>query len=375
MFSDMKLFYINSRFSLYVGVSSGFSDDLQSNLVQCKRPHEQWEIVSLPFRDLGSTELLIRVHASGICNTDHFLMDGTWPGTQYPRVPGHEVIGRIAQIGSDLMKNPSKADRYAVGSLVGVGWNGGFCAQCECCRNGDFWSCTEVAYTGFSHDGGHAEYVYVPESAVIHIAEEALETATYAELAPLCCAGATVFGAILTSKWSPGDICAVQGVGGLGHLAIQIASNLEKVYAISSTSSKKALAISLGASGFIDSSKEDAVDYIRKLGGAKLIICTAPSSSQISAILPAISKNGMITLVAAATDGPIKVDNLLLNINRAALRGFACGCAQDTEKCISYATAKGIKAKVREFSLENFTEAYEDVMRNTANLRNVVVFP
>jgi D-arabinose 1-dehydrogenase-like Zn-dependent alcohol dehydrogenase len=168
----------------------------------------------------------VRVHASGICNSDHFIKDGTWPGVQYPRIPGHEIIGRIADVGTDLLKTSENRDRFRIGALVGVGWNGGYCTQCDFCRKGEFWTCRNVDYTGFTIDGGHAEYMFATSSAIIHIPEEYLKGASYAELAPLCCAGATVFHAILTSKRSPGDLCLVQGVGGLGHLAIQYANKL-----------------------------------------------------------------------------------------------------------------------------------------------------
>lgn len=170
--------------------------------------------------------MLVRVHASGICNSDHFIKDGTWPGVQYPRIPGHEIIGRIADVGTELLRTSENKDRFKIGALVGVGWNGGYCTQCDLCRKGEFWTCRNVDYTGFTIDGGHGEYMFAPSSAIIHIPEEYLRGASYAELAPLCCAGATVFHAILTSKRSPGDLCLVQGVGGLGHLAIQYANKL-----------------------------------------------------------------------------------------------------------------------------------------------------
>ncbi|KAI1830547.1 hypothetical protein DTO006G1_5460 [Penicillium roqueforti] len=344
--------------------------------IQCAAPQSTWDVITLELRDPAPTEVLVRVHASGICNSDHFVKDGAWPGLQYPRIPGHEIIGRIAGVGSELLQSPVNKERFAIGALVGVGWNGGYCNQCDYCRKGQFWTCRNVDYTGFTIDGGHGEYMYAPYTAIIDIAEDVLKTASYAELAPLCCAGATVFDAINTSKWSPGDICLVQGVGGLGHLAIQYANRLGlKVYAVSSGSSKRDLALSLGACEYIDSSKIDIVEYMSSLGGANLILCTAPYSKAINAIIPAVTKNGTITLVSAATDGPIQVDNLLLNMNRATLRGFACGCAPDMEKCIEYSATNNVKAMIKVFTMDEFTQAYNGVMDSTAKFRHVIVFP
>ncbi|GAD94672.1 predicted protein [Paecilomyces variotii No. 5] len=344
--------------------------------IQCAKPNGSWDIVTIPLHPPAPKEVLVRVHASGICNSDHFLKDGTWPGTQYPRVPGHEVIGRIAAVGTELLETPTIKSRLRIGGLVGVGWRGGVCNRCDDCRKGEFWTCTNANDTGFTIDGGHAEYIYVPDTGLVHIPEEVLKTASYAELAPLCCAGTTAFGAINTSKWSPGDICLVQGLGGIGHLVVQYASKLGmKVYVTSSGGSKRDLALSLGATEHIDSSKTNVVEYIQSLGGAGLIICTAPYSDVISSVLPAVAKNGTITLVSAATDGPIQVSNLLLNMSRATLRGYACGCASDTEQCIKYSALGNVKAMVKEFSIDQFTEAYNSVMDNTAVFRNVIVFP
>ncbi|EED85179.1 predicted protein [Postia placenta Mad-698-R] len=340
--------------------------------VSCAGPHEPWEVITKELRAPAPNEVLLRVHASGICNSDHFVAEGTWPGISYPRITGHEVVGRIAAVGSALEGDA----RFEVGALAGAGWNGGYCGCCEYCRQGEYWTCATAAVTGFTFDGGHAEYMYVPEMAVVSLPEEALQDASYAELAPLLCAGCTAFGAITTTKWKPGDLCLVQGIGGLGHLAVQFAARCGlKVYAVSSGSSKRDLALSLGAHEYIDSSTTDVVSAIQALGGAQVIICTAPYAKHISAILPAVAKNGTITLISAATDGPVEVSNVLMNMNRATLRGFACGCAPDTEQCIRFSTLQGVKPMVQEFSVEQFTDAYTAVMANKARFRNVVVFP
>jgi D-arabinose 1-dehydrogenase-like Zn-dependent alcohol dehydrogenase len=330
----------------------------------------------MPLRKPGPEEVLIRVHASGICYSDHLVKDGMWPGINYPRIPGHEVIGRVADVGLTTQEAKGNESRFKAGALVAVGWNGGYCYRCDNCRIGEFWTCKNGHYTGFTLDGGYGEYMYALETAVIHLDEDMLKENTYAELAPLFCAGATVFDAIRTSKWSPGDRCLVQGIGGLGHLAVQYAAKMGLiVYAVSSGSSKRDLALSLGASEYIDSSTTNVVEYMQSLGGANLIICTAPNADLISAIIPAVAVNGMVTLVSAATDGDIKVSNLLLNMSRATLRGFSCGCSPDSEKCIKFSTQSNVKAMVKEFSIEEFDKAYQGVIENTARFRNVIVFP
>ncbi|KZT28016.1 GroES-like protein [Neolentinus lepideus HHB14362 ss-1] len=342
----------------------------------CPGPNKPWQIVTLPLRAPSSEEVLIRVHASGICFSDHFCHTGNWPGLAFPRVTGHEVVGRVAGLGSALQQQEDVTERFKNGALVGVGWNGGYCRRCEFCRKGQFWTCKNGGVTGFTFDGGHAEYMYAPVTAVVSLPEEALEKASYAELAPLFCGGLTVFDAIRTTTWEQGDICVVQGIGGLGHLAIQYAAKMGlKVYAVSSGPSKRSLALSLGASDYIDSSTIDPVEYIQSLGGARIIVCTAPKASHINAIIPAVGKNGTVTLVSAAVDGNIEVANLLLNMNRASVRGWCCGTAPDMEQCVKFSTVADVKSFVQTYPLEEFPNAYDRVMSNDARFRNVIVFP
>ncbi|THH21403.1 hypothetical protein EW146_g160 [Bondarzewia mesenterica] len=337
----------------------------------CPGVNQPWKEVTLPMREVAPTEVLIKVHASGICGSDHFVQDGTWPGITYPRVPGHEIVGRVVAIGSGIGLN----SRFKVGDLAGVGWNGGYCGACDPCRVGDFSVCVLGPTTGFTHDGGHGEYIYAPERSVVSLPEEALEHASYAELAPLLCAGVTVFDAIRTTPFIPGDICLVQGIGGLGHLAVQYAAKMGlKVYAVSSGPSKAALAKSLGAYEYIDSKTIEVVPYILSLGGAKVIICTAPSSDRISALIPAVARNGVVTLVSAAVDGDVRVSNLLMNMKRVTLRGWSCGVGRDAENCVKFSILANIKPMVREYKLEEFIDAYEDMIQGGPKFRNVIVF-
>ncbi|KAL5535505.1 hypothetical protein ACEPAF_3599 [Sanghuangporus sanghuang] len=276
-------------------------------------------------RVLKPDEVFIKVKASGLCGSDCFIQNGTWP-VDYPRIPGHEVIGRIVALGSAVELN-----RLKFSSLVGVGWSGGYCKSCARCRKGDFAGCIISQYNGFASDYGHGGYMYAPETAVIQIPEEAHQTASCAELAPLLCGGTTVHGVIRSSDWNPGDIAIVQGIpfsGGLGHLAIQYATKLgPKVYAVSSVSSKAELAKSLGAVAHVDASTTDVVAYFQALGGAKLH-CTACQTHI-----------------------------------------FNSSC------CIDFSFLAGAKSMVKTYSIEQFKEAYEDLVQGKPQFHNVIVFP
>ncbi|KAA1472244.1 GroES-like protein [Dentipellis sp. KUC8613] len=340
--------------------------------VVCHGVHQGWTHTTIPTRDPGPNEVFLKVLASGICNSDHFILDGMWPGIQYPRIAGHEVVGRVVSLGSAI----DPKGRFQVGQVVGVGWSGGYCGVCVRCREGDFAACVKQPVTGFTQDGGHAEFMYAPQEAVVSLPEDATKNASYAELAPLLCAGVTVFDALRTSPHKPGDICLVQGIGGLGHLAVQYASKMGfKVYAASGGSDKEVLAKSLGATEYIDYRTTNIAEYMQALGGAKAIICTAPSVKQISAVIPAASRYGVVTLVSAATDGNVEVFNPFLNMNRVTLRGWACGAAVDAEACVRFSTLANVKAMVKEYKLEDFIEAYEDMAAGKPKFRNVITFP
>ncbi|KAG5222625.1 cinnamyl alcohol dehydrogenase [Salix suchowensis] len=314
-------------------------------LVRCSQPNSPWEIIEVPLRAPKDNEVLIRVHASGVCNSEHFVKEGTWPGLQYPRTPGHEVIGRVAAVGSRILAHTGKpADLNLEPWLVQVGTVATAIAA----------MCVGREITGLVQMGTLPALLSMegtPNTLVVGIEEEALQKASYAELAPLFCAGATVFDAIRTTNWSPGDICVVQGVGGLGHLAVQ-------VYAVSSGPSKKDLAISLGAHEHIDSSSTDVVKYIQSLGGAQIIVCTAPYAKLISDIIPAVAKNGTVTLVSAATDKPIEV-----RFGKAEMAGK-----------LTIVLCPDVKTLVQEYTLDQFTDAYDATMANKARFRNVIVF-
>ncbi|SMO65099.1 alcohol dehydrogenase [Fodinibius sediminis] len=309
----------------------------------------------------GSDEVLIRVQACGICHSDAFVKDGLMPGIEYPRTPGHEVIGIVEERGSDV-------SQWKEGQRVGVGWHGGHCYTCESCRNGDFINCENAQVTGLHFDGGYAEYMTAPESALAAI-PEALNSA---EAAPLLCAGITTFNALRNSNLEPGDLVAVQGIGGLGHLGVQYAHKFGcKVAALSRGPAKKELARELGAHTYIDTEATDAAEELQKMGGAKVILATAPNSEAISSVVDGLGRNGQL-MVVAATGDPIEVSPLQLIMGRKSVSGWPSGDARDSEDTLNFSALQDITPKVETYPLEQANEAYERMINNEARFRVVL---
>jgi len=368
--------------------------------VSCPGPGKGWETIDVPVRPPGPHEVFIKVLAAGLCGSDHFVEDGSWPGLKYPLTAGHENIGRIVSVGSAVS---NLAGRLNPGTLVGVGWSGGYCGTCAVCREGDFAGCETAQYTGFSFHGGHGEYMYAPETGKLYLTLDLSRTESFIRgigPAVLCwrdCVRGDTNKQLETrrpmhrsrNRWTrsprnPGKLpltIATTPAIECYFLKSQYASKLGlRVYTVSSSSSKAELAKSLGATGHIDTSATpDLVEHIRSLSpagdGAKLILCTAPYAKQISAILPAVGRNGTITLVSAATDGNIKVANLMLNMKRATLRGWSCGGGYETDECIRFSILAGVKSMVKTFSLDEFPKAYDDLIHGQPKFRNVITFP
>ncbi|WP_217495830.1 alcohol dehydrogenase catalytic domain-containing protein [Mangrovivirga cuniculi] len=234
--------------------------------VQIEEAGGDFKVVDRDVPEPSENEVQIKIEACGICHSDMFVKEGAFPGIEFPRIPGHEVVGKVTKTGKNV-------ERFKEGQRVGVGWHGGHCFECEPCRRGDFISCENAKISGISYDGGYAEYMVAPQEAVASIPDEIDSV----EAAPLLCAGITTFNSLRNSPANPGDVVAVQGIGGLGHLGIQFAAKMGyRVVAISTSESKKELAEKLGAKHFIDTSKQDPVEELQKLGGAKVILCTAP---------------------------------------------------------------------------------------------------
>jgi D-arabinose 1-dehydrogenase-like Zn-dependent alcohol dehydrogenase len=303
----------------------------------------------------------IKVQACGVCHSDVLTKDGAWPGIQYPRVPGHEVVGIVDEVGAGVSE-------WTPGQRVGVGWHGGHDGTCTACRRGDFGNCRNMKIAGISYDGGYQEYMVAPVSALAAIPEGLND----AEAAPLLCAGVTTFNALRHSGAFPGDLVAVQGIGGLGHLGIQFANKFGyKVAAIGRGSENAALAKKLGASVYIDSKATNAAEELQKLGGAKVILATAPSSKAMSELIDGLGSNGKLMVVGATFD-PIEVTPFQLIGWSRTIQGWASGTPTDSEDTVNFAELSGVRAMIETYPLEKAAEAYARMLSGDAQFRVVL---
>ncbi len=328
---------------------------------QIRQPRGNWEIVERAIPEPGPREVRIRVEACGVCHSDLLVKDGLWPGLQFPRVPGHEVAGRIDAVGPDVRN-------WRAGQPVGVGWHGGHCFNCEPCRRGDFILCQNGRITGISHDGGYADYMISPAEAVAAMPNDLPAE----EAAPLLCAGITVFNSLRHSGAKPGDLVAVQGIGGLGHLALQYASRMGFVtVAINRGSEKKPLANQLGARDYIDSTAENSAESLKKRGGARLILATAPEAKSISALVGGLAPDGKLLIVGAALE-PISVNVLDLIAGRRSIQGWPSGTAMDSEDTLRFSALTGVRPMIEKYPLARVGEAYERMINGKARFRAVL---
>jgi D-arabinose 1-dehydrogenase-like Zn-dependent alcohol dehydrogenase len=331
--------------------------------VQSSRPGTDWELVDREIPEPGPGQVRIKVEACGICHSDMFVKEGLWPGLQYPRIPGHEVAGRIDKVGSAVTA-------WKKGQRVGVGWHGGHCGQCESCRRGDFLMCRAAKICGFSYDGGWAEYLVVPAEAVASLpdglpAEEA---------APLLCAGITTFNSLRNSGARAGDLVAVQGVGGLGHLGIQYASKMRfATVAVGRGKDKEPLARQLGAVHYIDAAAVNAAEELQRLGGARVILATAPDGKGISSLVDGLGINGTLLVVAAPGD-PIAVNVVTLIMKRASVQGWPSGTATDSEDTLRFSALAGVRPMIERYPLARASEAYQQMISGKARFRAVLTF-
>lgn len=306
-------------------------------------------------------EVLIKVEACGICHSDDFVKQGAFPGIEYPRVPGHEVVGIIQEVGSNVTK-------WKKDQRVGVGWHGGHCFECDPCRRGDFINCQNAKISGISYDGGYAEFMTAPQEALARIPDDL----SSADAAPLLCAGITVYNALRNSGIRAGDLVAVQGIGGLGHLAIQYASKMGmRTVAISTSNDKKKLAQDLGAHHFINTGEKDAAEELQNMGGAKLILATAPHSDAITSVVDGLGIDGKLLMVAA-TGEPIEVSPLQLLMGRKSAAGWPSGTAMDSEDTLNFSAMTGTKPMIEEYPLDKVGEAFDRMMNNKARFRVVL---
>jgi D-arabinose 1-dehydrogenase-like Zn-dependent alcohol dehydrogenase len=309
----------------------------------------------------GPGQVRIRVQACGICFSDHLTKDGLWPGLTYPRVPGHEVAGVIDEVGPGVTV-------WKKGQRVGVGWHGAQDGTCISCRRGDFGICPNLQITGIHFDGGYSEYMLAPVLGLAAL-PESLDAA---EAGPLLCAGVTTFNALRHSGALPGDTVAVLGIGGLGHLGVQFASKFGyRVAAISRGRDSEALAKKLGAHVFIDSSATNAGAELQKLGGARAILATAPSSKAMTALVDGLGPNGVMLVVGATMD-PIEVTPGQLIFGRKKILGWPSGIPTDSEDTLRFSEITGVRPMIEKYPLDKVNEAYARMDSGKAEFRVVL---
>jgi len=329
-------------------------------VAQVPKAGADFEIVEREIPKPGAGEVLIKVQACGVCHSDVLTKEG-WPGIQYPRAPGHEVVGIIDELGAGVSE-------WKKGQRVGVGWHGGHDGTCLQCRRGDFRNCQNLKIPGITYDGGYQQYMVAPAEALATIPE----SLSAAEAAPLLCAGITTFGALRHSGALPGDLIAVQGIGGLGHLGIQFASKFGyKVAAIGRGSENAALAEKLGAHVYIDSKAKNAAGELQKLGGARVILATAPSSKAMSEVIDGLGPNGKLMVIGATTD-PIEVTPVQLIFGSKTIQGWAAELPADSEDTLRFAELTGVRPMIETYPLEKAGEAYARMMSGNAQFRVVL---
>jgi D-arabinose 1-dehydrogenase-like Zn-dependent alcohol dehydrogenase len=329
--------------------------------MQVAKPGGDFELVERKIPDPGRAQVRIKVEACGICHSDVIVKQGGWPGLQYPRVPGHEVAGRIDAVGADVTN-------WKVGQRAGVGWHGGHCFVCDFCRRGDFVLCRNEKVTSVHHDGGYAEYMVSPAEAVAAIPDDL----PAADAAPLMCAGITVFNAMRNAGGRPGDLVAVQGIGGLGHLGIQYARQMGfNTVAIGRGPDKEPLARKLGAGVYIDTAAANPAEALQKLGGARMILATAPDSKSMSALVDGLAPGGKLLIVGAGLD-PLTITPLQILLSRKSIQGWPSGTAKDSEETLAFSAQTGVRPMIERYPLEKAAEGYEQMMSGRARFRVVL---
>jgi D-arabinose 1-dehydrogenase-like Zn-dependent alcohol dehydrogenase len=328
---------------------------------QIPNPGAEFQIVEREIPTPGAGQVRIKVLACGVCHSDLFTKEGAWPGIQYPRVPGHEVVGTIDEVGNG-------ASQWEKGQRVGVGWHGGHDGTCRECRRGDFGNCRNLQVPGISYDGGYQEYMLAPVEALVPVPD----SLGNAEAAPLLCAGITTFNALRHSGALPGDLVAVQGIGGLGHLGIQFASKFGyNVAAIGRGPETAPLARKLGASLYIDSQATNPAEALQRLGGATVILATAPSAKAMSALIDGLGPNGKLMVIGASPD-PIEVTPPQLISGSRTIQGWASGTPADSEDTLGFAELSGVRPMIETYPLERAAEAYARMLSGKAEFRVVL---
>jgi len=328
---------------------------------QVAAPGAPLTTVDVPVREPAPGQVRVRVLACGVCHTDSTFVDGSQPGLTFPVTPGHEVAGVIEALGEDV--HP-----WQVGDRVAIGWSGGYCGYCSRCRRGDFAHCAQQWVTGAAYPGGYAEMIIAPRTALARIPEEL----SAAEAAPMACAGVTLFNSIRRTGAGPGDVVAVLGLGGLGHLGVQFAAKMGfRTVAIARGAEKAELAHALGAHHYIDSTTGSVADELQKLGGAAVVAATAANADAISATIDGLAPHGELLTLAVLTDS-LHVTPLQLIMSSGTVHGHPGGVARDIEDTMNFAALQGIRPMIELLPLEKAAEGYDRMMANQARFRVVL---
>ena len=326
--------------------------------IQVSSPGADFELIQKEIPEPGNNEVLIKVEACGVCHGDAMTKEGHFPGIKYPIIPGHEVVGIVDKAGPMVT-------HWKAGQRIGIGWHGGHCNQCNSCRKGDFGACEKSLTTGLHMDGGYAEYMIAHPEAMVNIPDELASV----DAAPLLCAGRTTFGALQHCGAKGGDLVAIHGLGGLGHLAVQYAVKLGfRTIVLSRGKEKEELAYKLGAHIYIDTDNGDAAKQLLKLGGARVILCTAPNGKAISDLIPGLGRNGQAIIITGAID-MMQIPPVLLLGGERSIRGFVSGNIDDA---IRFSILTKIIPMVEVFPLEQAAMAYEKMMTAKVHFRSVL---
>jgi D-arabinose 1-dehydrogenase-like Zn-dependent alcohol dehydrogenase len=319
------------------------------------------QLVELPIREPERGQVRLRVEACGVCHSDAATVEGQFPGLTLPRVPGHEVVGRIEAVGPDV-------SNWKIGQRVGVGFFGGQDGECEPCQRGDFVNCAHPVVTGITADGGYAEIMIAEARALTLVPDELSST----EAAPLLCAGITTFNALRNAGLRAGDLVAIQGVGGLGHLGIQFARRMGfKTAALNRGNEKEKLAKDLGAHVYIDSSAEDLAAVLQRLGGADAILATAPNGDAIAALMSGLAVRGKLIVLAVPND-PMPINALPIVFGERSIVGSLTGKAIDNQDTLDFSVLQGVRPIIETVPLEQAADAYHKMMAGKARFRMVL---
>jgi D-arabinose 1-dehydrogenase-like Zn-dependent alcohol dehydrogenase len=320
-----------------------------------------FELVQKQYSDPGPGQVRIRVQACGVCHSDSITKLGLFPGIAYPRVPGHEIAGVIDAVGSG-------EHLFKVGQRVGLGWHGGHCNYCTPCRKGDFILCENGQIPGISFDGGYADYVVAPANAVAFMPDELKDE----EAGPLLCAGITTYNALRNSGARPGDTVVILGIGGLGHLGVQYAAKSGyRTVAIARGQDKAPLAKQLGAHVYLDSTKQDPMAELQKLGGAVVILSTVTDAATLAAAVNGLAPNGKLIIVGVP-EKPLDVNTLPMILGRRSIVGWPSGTGMDCEDTLKFSALTGVKPMIETYPLEKAADAYDRMMSGKARFRAVI---